>query len=277
MNLLGIDFEDWYHPQLVEPFVAKDKKIPTMHKGLDKILELLRKNNTTATFFMVGEILQENPEILDRIISEKHEIAFHTMTHTRLDDENFQLKFNDELKQFDKLTSKKSKGFRAPTFSLNKESSWYLDFLEKNGYLYDSSIVPAKTSMYGFPNAEISPYKISKKSLEKNDNDGKIIEFPILISKIANRKIPIGGGFYLRFFLLNKIKKSIRDYEKKNIPSTFYIHSWELTPEYFPKISLPLKNKFVTFYNIKNTYSKLDSILKEFNFGTFQNYLKNIK
>ena len=30
MNLLGIDFEDWYHPQLVEPFVPEDKKIPTM-------------------------------------------------------------------------------------------------------------------------------------------------------------------------------------------------------------------------------------------------------
>ena len=28
MNLLGIDFEDWYHPQLVEPFVPENKKIP---------------------------------------------------------------------------------------------------------------------------------------------------------------------------------------------------------------------------------------------------------
>ena len=35
MNMLGIDFEDWYHPQLVEPFVPQNKKTPTMFKGLE--------------------------------------------------------------------------------------------------------------------------------------------------------------------------------------------------------------------------------------------------
>ena len=54
MNFLGIDFEDWYHPQLVESFVSQEEKIPTMFKGLDKILELLRINNSKATFFVVG-------------------------------------------------------------------------------------------------------------------------------------------------------------------------------------------------------------------------------
>ena len=52
MNLLGIDFEDWYHPQLVQPYVSKDKKIPVMFKGLEKILELLKKNNAKATFLL---------------------------------------------------------------------------------------------------------------------------------------------------------------------------------------------------------------------------------
>ena len=122
MNLLGIDFEDWYHPQLVEPFVPEDKKIPTMFKGLDKILELLRKYDVKATFFVVGELLESNPEILDKILDSEHEIGFHTMKHTRLDSPNFKEKFKDEIKEFDKLTSKKSIGFRAPTFSINKKS-----------------------------------------------------------------------------------------------------------------------------------------------------------
>ena len=72
MNLLGIDFEDWYHPQLIEPFVPQNKKNPTMFKGLDKILELLRKNDTKATFFVVGELLKMNPEIIDKITSGQH-------------------------------------------------------------------------------------------------------------------------------------------------------------------------------------------------------------
>ena len=42
-NLLGIDFEDWYHPQLVQPFVKNSQHEPKMFRGLEKILELLRK------------------------------------------------------------------------------------------------------------------------------------------------------------------------------------------------------------------------------------------
>ena len=157
MNLLGIDFEDWYHPQLVEPFVPEDKKIPTMFQGLDKILELLRKHDVKATFFVVGELLELNPEILDKILDAEHEIGFHTMKHNRLDSPNFKEKFKDEIKEFEKLTSKKSIGFRAPTFSLNKKSSWVIDELVNNNYRYDSSIIPAKTSLYGMPDAEKSP------------------------------------------------------------------------------------------------------------------------
>ena len=55
MNLLGIDFEDWYHPQLVQPYIKNVKHDPQMYKGLDKIIELLRKTETNATFFVVGK------------------------------------------------------------------------------------------------------------------------------------------------------------------------------------------------------------------------------
>ena len=95
-------------------------------------------------FFMVGEILEKFPDILDKILENGHEVGFHTMYHSRLDSDNFQEKFAKELEDFAILTNNKSKGFRAPTFSLNEKSSWVIDILEKYGYLYDSSIVPTK-------------------------------------------------------------------------------------------------------------------------------------
>ena len=277
MNLLGIDFEDWYHPQLVEPFVPKNKKFPTMFKGLDKIIELLRKYDIKATFFVVGELLESNPEILDKILDAEHEIGFHTMKHTRLDSPNFKQKFNEEIKQFDILTSKKSIGFRAPTFSLNKKSSWVIDELVNNNYKYDSSIIPAKTSLYGIPEAEKSPYKITSKNLEKNNGNGKLIEFPLLVTKFLGKTIPAAGGFYLRSLPLGVIKNAIKSYEKENRISTFYIHSWELTPEYIPKIKLPIKNNFITFYKIRKTFSKMESLFNEFEFTSFNSYLNKIK
>ena len=61
MNLLGIDFEDWYHPELVQKYVKDLNHTQTMFKGLDKILNMLRKNETLATFFVSA---QQNATLL---------------------------------------------------------------------------------------------------------------------------------------------------------------------------------------------------------------------
>ena len=271
-NFLGIDFEDWYHPQLIQKYLDNEVLEPMMFKGLEKILEMLRKTNTYATFFVVGKVLELNPEIFDKIIENGHEIAFHTMNHDRIDSEKFKDNFNDEITHFSKLTNKKSKGFRAPTFSLNENSSWIIDALVDAGYVYDSSVVPAKTDLYGLPHAEIKPYKISSMSLEKNDPNGKLTEFPLLVTKFFGKKIPAAGGFYLRTLPLKIIKNAIKNYQKQQIPATFYVHSWELTPEYMPKIKLPVKENFITFHNIEKTFDKMHNILNEFKFTSFSNY-----
>ena len=273
MNLLGIDFEDWYHPELVQNYVKDLNHDPTMFKGLDKIIDMLRKNETYATFFVVGELLEYNPDILDKIIGEEHEIGFHTMHHTKLDNIGSKEKFTEEIKKFEQLTKKKSKGFRAPTFSLNQTTSWAIDVLQKNNYMYDSSVVPAKTDLYGLPNAKNYPYKISSDSLEENDENSEFLEFPLLTTRFLGKKIPAGGGFYLRFLPLKTIKNAIKSNEKDQIPATFYIHSWELTPEFMPKISLPVKDNFITYHNLNKALPKMTEIIQNFEFTSFEKYI----
>jgi len=277
LNILGIDFEEWYHPELVSPYVAEEKRKPSVIKGLDKILDWLRVNDTYATFFVVGELIEHDATIVDKITSSGNEIGFHTMHHTRLNTNGYREKFYVELDKFAELTSGKSKGFRAPTFSLNKETAWVLDILAEKNYLYDSSIVPAKTSLYGVPNAPTNPYKISSGNLEKNDPNGKIMEFPLLVTNFLGKKTPAGGGFYVRALPIGVIKSAITKYQRNNIPATFYIHSWELTPEHFPKIPLPFKNKFVTYHNLKNALPRMTQILKEFRFTSFERYMPHMK
>ena len=222
MNLLGVDFEDWFHPELIQRHITGLDKTPTVVNGIDKILDWLRSNETFATFFVVGESLEAKPELLDKIISGGHEIAFHTMHHTRIDSTNFKEKFTEEIKLFDKLTSKKSRGFRAPSFSLNYSSSWLIDTLAENNYQYDSSVMPAKTKLYGIPNADVKPYKISSSSLEQNDPSGKVTEFPLLTTKLLGYTIPACGGFYLRFLPPMIIERAIKSNMKKGIPANIF-------------------------------------------------------
>lgn len=273
MNILGIDFEDWFHPELVQKYPIKKSKDPTVINGINKILDWLRRNETYATFFVVGELLQFKPELMDKILDGGHEIGFHTMHHTRLDAPGFREKFDGELKNFAVLTSGRSKGFRAPTFSLNESSSWAIDMLGNNGYLYDSSVVPAKTSMYGLPDAESKPYKISSSNLIKNDPDGKITEYPLLVSRFFGRKIPTAGGFYLRTLPGKIITDAINVKERDGIPACMYVHSWELTPEFMPRIPMSFKDSFITYHNIEKTLSRMTEILKRFQFTSFDRYI----
>tara|TARA_B100000029_G_scaffold6290_1_gene6808 strand:- start:461 stop:1306 length:846 start_codon:yes stop_codon:yes gene_type:complete len=274
MNLLGIDFEDWYHPELIQKTISDKNNEPKVIQGIHKILELLRQKETKATFFVVGELLEFKPELLDLILDNEHEIAFHTMKHTRIDSLDMKEKFNDEIKIFDKLTDGKSKGFRAPSFSLNSHSSWIIDILEKNHYVYDSSVVPAKTNLYGIPNADNKPYKITSQNLENNSKNGKILEFPLMITKFLGKKIPAAGGFYLRTLPSRIIENTIKSYEKNNIPGVFYIHSWELTPEFMPKIELPKKDHFITFHNINKAYTRMENLLEKFEFTSFSKFIQ---
>jgi len=274
MNLLGIDFEEWYHPQIIQHYVETDNKSFKVVNGLDKILTFLNEHNTYATFFMVGELLESFPEVLDKILSNGHEIAFHTMKHSRLHDINYEI-LDQELKHYECLTNKKSKGFRAPTFSLDKNTSWAIKCLENNNYVYDSSIVPVKTSMYGVNKAEIKPYMITENSIDKNKSNGKILEFPLAITKILGKKIPSAGGFYMRVLPEKIIQNTIMNYQKQNLPAAFYIHSWELTPEYMPRIKMSRKDSFITYHNIENTMKKMGHLLKKFTFTSFEKYIAN--
>ena len=143
--------------------------------------------------------------------------------------------------------------------------------------MYDSSIVPAKTSMYGSPNAEHKPYRITSNSIDKNDSSGKLIEFPLLVTTFLGKKIPAAGGFYLRTLPTKVIKNALKNYQSKDIPGSFYIHSWELTPELMPKLDLPFKDKFPTYHNLGKAYSRMSELLEIFEFTSFNHYITENK
>ena len=48
----------------------------------DAVLDVLKKHNIKATFFVIGKNARENPEVLRRIADEGHEIGHHTYSHS---------------------------------------------------------------------------------------------------------------------------------------------------------------------------------------------------
>jgi len=84
-----------------------------------QILDILKAENVKATFFVVGENGQANPDLVRRIVAEGHEIGNHSFTHPNLGEvpnELVDLEMNTTQRLIESLTGRSTRLFRAPYF-----------------------------------------------------------------------------------------------------------------------------------------------------------------
>jgi cellulose synthase/poly-beta-1,6-N-acetylglucosamine synthase-like glycosyltransferase/peptidoglycan/xylan/chitin deacetylase (PgdA/CDA1 family)/spore germination protein YaaH len=84
-----------------------------------RILDILKRYNVPATFFMVGENGLTERDLLERMVREGHEVGSHTYTHPNLagasaTDTDIELNANQRL--FQAFTGRSLRLFRAPYF-----------------------------------------------------------------------------------------------------------------------------------------------------------------
>jgi polysaccharide deacetylase family protein (PEP-CTERM system associated) len=273
-NILCVDVEDWYHPEYVKKF-SGSKEI-RVTQNVDAAIQLLDKCDVKATFFVVGEIAEACPEILDKIVKSGNEVAFHGYYHDTLWGLSPEV-FRVEIKKYNSLvksiTGCECLGFRAPSYSLDNRTKWAIDVLEEEGFAYDSSIFPIRTPLYGEPRAPIMPYNPSSKNITKQDTSRKFMEFPALVYPIAGLKIPAAGGFYLRLLPLFILKRAIKRMNKQGFPAVFSFHTWEIDPN-TPRLKLGIYKSFVTYHNLPHTSEKLINLISAFRFTSFKHYLE---
>ena len=279
INALSIDLEYWYNPELVRDYYHlhhlenKDNQDQIV-EAVTPLLNLLNKYNTRATFFVLGVVAEEHPELIEIIHEKGHEIGTHAYSHKTLYElgkEGFEDEIKLSVELLRRITKEKPIGFRAPSFSIDNSTKWAFEILEEYGFKYDSSIFPIKTKLYGVSNAPLYIYKPSKEDITKEDDDGSVIEFPLTVVRIG-RNIPISGGFYLRAMPFWLLKILIREVNKTR-PAVIYVHPWE-TYSGTPRLKLPISSRFITYYGIKSTQHKLEGLLKNFSFAPAREVLE---
>jgi polysaccharide deacetylase family protein (PEP-CTERM system associated) len=305
INALTIDVEDWYHPELVRSRVApggteyEGAAKPQIEASTGALLDLLRQKGVKATFFVVGEIVERHPHLIQTIAAEGHELGCHGMGHRPL----WELtpdEFRSELEQFATLISSvvpgvEVIGFRAPTFSLDNHTRWALTVLDSLGYHYDSSIFPMRTPVYGVSGAPLHPYRPSlgnvateavtasghprrKRGMEYRqqgeDGQGTLLEFPMTVWSWAGLRVPVCGGFYLRALPLQFVHFALRQVNRQR-PFVLYVHPWE-TFAATPRLELPLSSRFITYYNLRSMMSRLTTLLDAFSFAPMRTVLEGM-
>lgn len=110
-----------------------------------KLLDELKRLNLPATFFVVGKLVNENPEVFERIIKENHSVGLHTMSHSKAkcysSHESF-IKENSELR--DMIKEKYNVTSNLIRFPFGSQNSYlrmnktFLDKLHNNNFkIYD--------------------------------------------------------------------------------------------------------------------------------------------
>jgi polysaccharide deacetylase family protein (PEP-CTERM system associated) len=267
INALSIDLEEWYHSELME---GRRSSFSQATEATQPILDLLDRYQTKASFFIVGEVADQNPGLVQSIFQRGHEIGCHSYSHKLLWKLDESL-FRDELEHFRSLVERilgkiKIKGFRAPCFSIDNRNKWVLRVLLDFGYQYDASIFPLKINpLYGISGAPTQPYHISLEDVRKEDPQSPLIEFPFCPLMIRKLRIPISGGFYLRILPLPFVYWGLKRMNQHH-PFFVYLHPWEGYKK-TPRFKLAPYKWVVSYYGISSGLKKFEFLLKHFRFA----------
>jgi polysaccharide deacetylase family protein (PEP-CTERM system associated) len=277
LNALTIDVEDYFQVNAFAGIIRQDQwgSYPLrVDTNTRRILDILDSFSITATFFILGWVADRLPALTKEIQRRGHEIACHGYGHEliyAIGPERFRADICRSKKLLEDQCGVKVNGYRAPSYSITKQSLWALDILVEEGFSYDSSIFPVMHDTYGIPDAQRFPYTLKTSA-------GPLVEFPLttLPLHFGNKEVrlPIAGGGYLRLFparLLAWGIKRINEIEKQ--PAVLYFHPWEIDPDQ-PRIrEAGLKSRFRHYLNLDKTEGKLRTIFSEIQFGTMSQVL----
>lgn len=257
MNILSFDIEEWYHFDI---FSGEDKwkNYPSrIDVYLPRVLDKLDEYQTKATFFCLGWIARNYPDVIKQIQQRGHEIACHSDKHLFVREMTPEA-FNEDLvlalDSIQHVTGEKITSFRAPAFTISEDATWAFEVLAKNGIENDCSIFPASRSFGGFPSfGEATPTLIKYK-------DYQIREFPISTGNVLGKQMVFGGGGYFRLFpywLIKRLMNSL-DYNMT------YLHMRDFDYEQPRFKYLSAMRYFKSYYGIKGAYPKFEKMLRDF-------------
>jgi polysaccharide deacetylase family protein (PEP-CTERM system associated) len=115
-------------------------------------------------------------------------------------------------------------GFRAPSYSVNKDTLWAIDVLAEAGYRYDSSVYPIRRRRYGYPEGPTRP------AMLKGERHS-LAEFPLPTLGLGSARFPVLAGAYLRLLPERVTLHALNSHRKRGEPLVVNIHPWEIDPE----------------------------------------------
>lgn len=195
MHILTFDIEEWFHIHDTEwvgesSWPALDIRVL---KNTGMILDFLETHKLKATFYILGWIAEQYPELVIKIAESGHEIGYHSWRHLRpfrQQKQDFERDLELGVELLGRLTGQSITTYRAPDLTLNNESSWIADCLLAHGITNSSS-----TRQGVIINNQLLP---GRPFVFKTPSGGLLTEFPVNRYSLPFAKLGYTGSGYFR-------------------------------------------------------------------------------
>lgn len=228
-HLLTVVLEDYFQ---VAPLrgVVKTDRWHLFENRVDvnthKALDLLDEFGIKATFFVLGWIADEMPEVVREVVERGHEIASKGYYHRslqQLSESEFRADLRRSRQALEQASGRRVDGYRIAHGWFGPQDLWALDVLAEEGFAYDSSVRPLFRAFAGEPSRRFA--------YRHRHRDAELWEFPLSTISLGGWSFPIAGGNYLRQFPHPLMKRAVARWHRLvDAPFVMYFHVWELDP-----------------------------------------------
>lgn len=248
-----------------------DKYESRVENNTRKLVELLARHGTKATFFILGWVAERYPGLVRLLVEQGHEIASHGYGHELITNQTPEI-FREDVRKakgiLEDICGGRVCGYRAPSFSITNETKWAIPILIEEGYQYDSSIFPILHDRYGMSGAEPTLHRLDTEG-------GALWEVPPSTCEILWMRLPIAGGGYFRLIPYPILRNLLGRVENLGHPLVMYLHPWEMDPDQ-PRMKGPWLSRFRHYLNLDKTEARLRSLLEDFHFRPIKDTLESL-
>jgi polysaccharide deacetylase family protein (PEP-CTERM system associated) len=275
VNALTFDVEEYFHAEAFAGVIRREEW-PSLEsrvaRATERLLEVLSDAKRSATFFVLGWVAERHPGLIRAIRAQGHEVACHGYGHqmiTRLSRPQFAEDIRRAKGTIEDAAGAEVIGYRAPTFSVVRETLWSLESLAEAGFRYDSSIFPIVHDRYGIPDAMRFPHLLAAGS-------GRVIaEFPLSTVGWGGWRFPVAGGGYLRLLPYAVTRWAVNRLNREGQAAIVYLHPWEIDPGQ-PRLPVGPVTRFRHSVNTHTTEGKLCRLLRDFHFAPVRDVLAGV-
>lgn len=276
-NFLTFDIEEWFHANYegidLSPYDSSSTNLET---NVDRLIDICTVHDVKSTCFILGDVAKHKPHIVKKLFAAGHEIASHGSSHRLvypMAPDEFQADLKASTNILEQITGEKVVGFRAPSWSVKPDTlPWFYDILGEEGFLYSSSVYPAKNTLFGIPGFSDTPhYPIV------NGREAHILEIPQAVMNLFGNSVGYAGGGFLRFFPTWLIKREIQKKNRRGEPVFIYLHPREIDINQ-PRLELKGVDKFFHYQGIAGCEKKLATLMDAFgeSFIRMDEYAKKV-